>query len=179
MAKKTTCDVCGKERPLMVVKEHEGASVRVCGTCEKKGWRKAHAAALRAKPFESQGERPRAPIGEGSPKLDRTLERAEAASEPAEPAPAVETPAPAAPAEPKKVTARRTRKPRPERKPRGPSVSSTVKELCEAGKTNEDIWPVIKERFSLPDEHKWYVAWYRRHHIRKAEKAAASTKETP
>ncbi len=161
MAKKT-CDCCLKAKPDLETKEW-GRALRLCGSCRKAGREKV---TMR---IEAR-ERLAPMVG---------ADAAPAAPTPTEPAPApaaaltpAQEPQAAAPEKPAAKPKRPRRASPGEPKARKPSVSSTVKELCDAGKANEEIWPIIKERFSLPDEHKWYVAWYRRHHQRKAEKAA-------
>lgn len=144
---KKTCDCCLKPKADVETKEW-GRTLSLCGSCRKQGRTKVLA---RVEAREAKGEPP--PVHDAAP-------------------PAAQEPKAAAPTPEKPKRSRRTSPGEP--KARKPSVSSTVKELCEAGKSNEQIWPVIKERFSLPDEHKWYVAWYRRHHQRKAEKAASA-----
>lgn len=44
-----------------------------------------------------------------------------------------------------------------------PSVScaSTARELIKAGKSNEEVWEVIKEKFKLDDSKRHYPSWYR------------------
>ena len=48
-------------------------------------------------------------------------------------------------------------------KPNGKSltVSSLSRELIYAGKTNKEIWNIIKAEFELDDKKKSYPAWYR------------------
>lgn len=46
-------------------------------------------------------------------------------------------------------------------RPERVSVSSIAEGLIIAGKTNQEVWAVIKERFKLDDTKKSYPAWYR------------------
>jgi hypothetical protein len=48
-----------------------------------------------------------------------------------------------------------------EPKPRRVSVSSVAEELLLAGKTNEEVFAVLKEKFKLDDSKKNYPSWYR------------------
>lgn len=47
------------------------------------------------------------------------------------------------------------------------SVSSVARALLAAGKTNEQVWAVIKAEFKLDDGKKGYPAWYRAEMLRK------------
>lgn len=51
---------------------------------------------------------------------------------------------------------------KPGRKADGaPSVSSRCQQLIKAGKTNDQVWAVVKKEFSLDDTKKSYPAWNR------------------
>lgn len=41
------------------------------------------------------------------------------------------------------------------------TISSVVTRLILAGKTNAEVWAVIKEQFKLDDSKKGYPSWYR------------------
>lgn len=47
------------------------------------------------------------------------------------------------------------------------SISERIRVLCEDGHDNASIWAIVQPEFGLPDRHKWYPAWYRRHHAQK------------
>lgn len=47
------------------------------------------------------------------------------------------------------------------RKERSASCSSVARELILAGKTNEEVWTVIKAQFKLSDDKRHYPTWYR------------------
>jgi hypothetical protein len=40
-------------------------------------------------------------------------------------------------------------------------VSAVARELILAGKTNQEVWAVLKETFGLDDSKKYYPGWYR------------------
>ena len=63
----------------------------------------------------------------------------------------------------KKVTA-------PKKKDGKPSVASVIRELVAEGKTNAEIWVIIKKQFKLDDGKKYYPAWYRKQAERIAKK---------
>lgn len=46
-------------------------------------------------------------------------------------------------------------------KPKRQGVSSMARDLILAGKTNQEVWAVIKEAFNLDDSKKHYPSWYR------------------
>jgi hypothetical protein len=46
-------------------------------------------------------------------------------------------------------------------KPEDTTVSSLSRELILAGKTNKEVWAIIKSKFKLDDNKKHYPAWYR------------------
>ena len=46
-------------------------------------------------------------------------------------------------------------------KPNRVSVSSRCRELIRAGKSDAEVWAIIKPEFSLSDAKKTYPAWYR------------------
>lgn len=47
-----------------------------------------------------------------------------------------------------------------EKKPRV-TVSSVAEELILAGKSNDEVWTVLKERFKLDGDKRHYPSWYR------------------
>lgn len=72
-----------------------------------------------------------------------------------------------APTPAKKTIEPKAKKEKPAKAPRV-SIGSTVRSLIEAGKTNAEIWPIIKKQFNLDDNKKWYPAWYRSDQARRA-----------
>lgn len=40
-------------------------------------------------------------------------------------------------------------------------ISATARELILAGKTNQEVWAILKEQFNLDDSKKHYPTWYR------------------
>lgn len=46
-------------------------------------------------------------------------------------------------------------------KPKRHGVSHMARELILAGKTNQEVWALIKEAFDLDDSKKHYPSWYR------------------
>ena len=40
-------------------------------------------------------------------------------------------------------------------------ISQTARDLILAGKTNQEVWAVLKEAFNLDDSKKHYPTWYR------------------
>lgn len=42
-----------------------------------------------------------------------------------------------------------------------PSIGAAIRELVKAGKSNDEIWAVIQKEYNLPDDKRWYAAWYR------------------
>jgi len=46
-------------------------------------------------------------------------------------------------------------------KPKRHGVSHMARELILAGKTNQEVWALIKEAFNLDDSKKHYPSWYR------------------
>lgn len=46
-------------------------------------------------------------------------------------------------------------------KSQGDTVSTVSRELILAGKTNKEVWVIIKAKFKLEDNKKHYPAWYR------------------
>ena len=66
-----------------------------------------------------------------------------------------------------KAEAAKTTEPkRPGRKSDPSSVSNTVRTMIREGKTNAEIWEVLKNDFALDDKKRGYPAWYR-HQLRK------------
>lgn len=49
----------------------------------------------------------------------------------------------------------------PEVKTKRAGVSSMARDLILAGKTNQEVWDVLKEAFNLDDSKKHYPTWYR------------------
>lgn len=47
------------------------------------------------------------------------------------------------------------------------TVSSACRQLVKAGKTNAEIWEIVKKEFKLTDNKKHYPAWYRAEVARK------------
>lgn len=41
------------------------------------------------------------------------------------------------------------------------NVSSVARQLIKDGKTNKEIWAILKDKFKLDDSKKHYPAWYR------------------
>ena len=41
------------------------------------------------------------------------------------------------------------------------TVSSVCRQLIAEGKTNEEVWSIVKPLFDMPDTKKGYPAWYR------------------
>lgn len=41
------------------------------------------------------------------------------------------------------------------------TISSTARRLIEEGKTNKQVWVVIKEMFKLGDDKRHYPSWFR------------------
>lgn len=50
---------------------------------------------------------------------------------------------------------------KPAKKEAARTVSTAARELIVAGKTNAEVWEVIKKEFDLDDSKKSYPAWYR------------------
>jgi hypothetical protein len=79
----------------------------------------------------------------------------------AKPAPAkVEKPKAAKPPKAHKKVATKVVKTKTE-KPARISCSSVARDLILAGKTNEEVWKVIKDQFKLSDDKRHYPTWYR------------------
>lgn len=53
------------------------------------------------------------------------------------------------------------------------SCSSVARELIKAGKTNEEVWKVIREQFKLSDDKRHYPTWYRSQLKREGKKASS------
>jgi len=49
------------------------------------------------------------------------------------------------------------------------SVASTARELIAAGKTNDEVWVMLKRQFNLDDSKKGYPGWYRADMVRRAK----------
>lgn len=65
------------------------------------------------------------------------------------------------PVKAKAVKAPKEPKAKKEPKARRVSVSSVAEDLLLAGKTNEEVFAVLKEKFKLDDSKKNYPSWYR------------------
>ncbi len=48
-----------------------------------------------------------------------------------------------------------------EAKPKKLGISATARELILSGKTNQEVWEALKQRFNLNDSKKHYPTWYR------------------
>jgi hypothetical protein len=48
-----------------------------------------------------------------------------------------------------------------EAKPKKMGISATARELILSGKTNQEVWEVLKQQFNLDDSKKHYPTWYR------------------
>ena len=48
-----------------------------------------------------------------------------------------------------------------EAKPKKLGISATARELILSGKTNQEVWEVLKKQFDLDDSKKHYPTWYR------------------
>lgn len=57
------------------------------------------------------------------------------------------------------------------------SCSSVCRDLIRAGKTNAEIWAIVKTKFNLGDNKKHYPAWYRADLARKGEVIVAVSNE--
>ena len=69
---------------------------------------------------------------------------------------------PVAAKEPKVVKAgRRAVDPVVEVKAKKTGISATARELILSGKTNQEVWEVLKQQFNLDDSKKHYPTWYR------------------
>ena len=51
------------------------------------------------------------------------------------------------------------------------SIAATCRELILAGKTDDEIWPVLKKTFKMDDSKRRYIAWYRSEVKRKGQPA--------
>lgn len=60
-----------------------------------------------------------------------------------------------------KSTATKATKKTAEPKAKKTGISATARELILAGKTNQEVWEVLKQQFSLDDSKKHYPTWYR------------------
>ena len=56
---------------------------------------------------------------------------------------------------------RRAADPVVEATPKKMGISATARELILSGKTNQEVWEVLKQQFSLGDSKKHYPTWYR------------------
>lgn len=78
---------------------------------------------------------------------------------------ALKNPASVAPAEEPKTkvakAGRRTTDPVVEAKPKKIGVSAVARDLILDGKTNQEVWAVLKQQFNLDDTKKHYPTWYR------------------
>lgn len=64
---------------------------------------------------------------------------------------------------PKPVEAKpvKTTKKTAEPKAKKTGISATARELILSGKTNQEVWEVLKQQFNLDDSKKHYPTWYR------------------
>jgi len=63
---------------------------------------------------------------------------------------------------PKPVEAKvKTTKKTAEPKAKKAGISATARELILSGKTNQEVWEVLKQQFNLDDSKKHYPTWYR------------------
>lgn len=68
----------------------------------------------------------------------------------------LKNPKPVAEASKAKVT-KKTAEP----KAKKTGISATARELILSGKTNQEVWEVLKQQFNLDDSKKHYPTWYR------------------
>ncbi len=61
------------------------------------------------------------------------------------------------PVETKAKAAKKTVEP----KAKKAGISATARELILSGKTNQEVWEVLKQQFNLDDSKKHYPTWYR------------------
>jgi hypothetical protein len=80
--------------------------------------------------------------------------------------PPVQEPEPQEPPKPPKTP--KVKEPKPP-KVRKVTCTSVSEELIMAGKTNAEVWEVIKAQFNLDDGKKGYPAWYRMNLTRKGK----------
>jgi hypothetical protein len=76
----------------------------------------------------------------------------------------LKNPKPAVVEEPKAKVAkagRRAADPVVQSKPKKMGISATARELILSGKTNQEVWEVLKQQFNLDDSKKHYPTWYR------------------
>jgi len=69
----------------------------------------------------------------------------------------LKNPAPKAEAKPAKTSTKKTAEP----KVKKVGISATARELILNGKTNQEVWAILKEQFNLSDSKKHYPTWYR------------------
>lgn len=55
------------------------------------------------------------------------------------------------------------------------TISSTARKLIEEGKTNKQVWVVIKEMFKLSDDKRHYPSWFRCQLKRKKKQVGGTT----
>jgi hypothetical protein len=65
------------------------------------------------------------------------------------------------PVEAAKPAATKATKKAAEPKVKKAGISATARELILAGKTNQEVWEVLKQQFDLDDSKKHYPTWYR------------------
>jgi hypothetical protein len=53
-----------------------------------------------------------------------------------------------------------------------PTIASRVRGLVTAGKTNDEIWLIVKAEFGMPDDKRWFVGWYRADMKRRAARSS-------
>lgn len=71
----------------------------------------------------------------------------------------LKNPKPAVTEEPKAKAKAAKKTAEPKSKKAG--ISATARELILAGKTNQEVWEVLKQQFNLDDSKKHYPTWYR------------------
>lgn len=65
------------------------------------------------------------------------------------------------PVEAAKPATTKTTKKTTEPKAKKTGISATARELILSGKTNQEVWEVLKQQFNLDDSKKHYPTWYR------------------
>lgn len=69
----------------------------------------------------------------------------------------LKNPKPVAAEQPKAKSAKKPAAPKEKKL----SISATARELILSGKTNQEVWEVLKQQFNLDDSKKHYPSWYR------------------
>lgn len=62
-------------------------------------------------------------------------------------------------------------------RPKRVTTTSVTEELIQAGKSNTEVWAVIKEKFKLSDDKRWYPSWFRSRLKRKGKSASPAKKK--